>query len=408
MISCHNCHQEYYHSAEQGDILSCSFNATRPPVQLEWFRKLGDGYENLEMQQFSSTENSNGTFNSLATVHLLQGSSNLTQLLVCRATWPLSEWRREREILLDFSSNVSFSDVTPKIQHMEINRYAEIQCVQSTSDYVVWKRNLPNSEPELIGFHSHQMTETISDISDVKVSAEGSLIFASPRVQHEGMYVCISGDGQNEEIQMTSVEILIPPSPPYLQITGCDDSYRCVFREDSTNKLTCAVYGVRPSVTLEWIAENEDDISFFNHKLVFKERDETSDTIISVEYKVSQDILCGKEILIKCHLYGPLSKIMKAESTALVIPASCKENEVKEEHGHGGLVTAVVILSVIVIAFVGGGIMICICHKYSASVQTDTKEGRQIPNGTPVCIVEVGFGLKDSKEVSVEDNQDNQ
>ncbi|KAJ8030629.1 hypothetical protein HOLleu_27097 [Holothuria leucospilota] len=402
-IPCPNYHQEFYHSAGQGEILSCSFNATRPPMQLAWFKKFGDEYEHLEMQQFTRTENTNGTFNSLATVHLLKGSSAFIHFLVCKATWPLSDWSRESEILLDFSSNISFSNVTRKVQYLEINRYGKIQCGQSPTVYQVWKRILPNSGPELIGFRLHGMSETISGIPDVEVSAEGSLIFASPRVQHEGIYVCISGDGQKEEIQMTSMDILIPPSPPYIQITGCnDDSYSCVFREDRTKKLTCAVYGARPDVTLEWIAENEDEISFFNHKLVFKEKGETSDSILSVEYRVSQDVVCGEEIFIKCHLHGPLSNIMKAESTVLVIPAFCRESKVKEEHGLDGVVIALAILCVLLVIVIAICLIYCgrrhqtksttstSCNGDSqeAFLNSETKEaGREILNGIPPCIV---------------------
>ncbi|KAJ8033410.1 hypothetical protein HOLleu_23642 [Holothuria leucospilota] len=334
-IGCRNCYQEYYYNAVDGGTLTCSFSVARPAVRLEWFEQRGDGYERLEMQQFDIAENSNGTFNSLATLKSFTASSNLIHLVICRSTWSLSDWKREKEAVVDYSSHESFADLTPHLQHMEINRYAKIKCGRPSSAYIIWKRILYSNEPAIIGYHLHGLTKTISDIPDVELSAEGSLIFASPKVQHEGMYVCISGDGQKEEIQMTSLEVLIPPSPPYIQIAGCNNvSQRCVIREDSTKNLTCAVYGARPSVTLEWIAAAGDEISFFNHK-VFKERGETFDTILSVEYKVSQDIICGTEILIK---------------------SSCKENELREEHGHGGgIVIAVVVLYV----FMTGSFCVC-------------------------------------------------
>ncbi|KAJ8030614.1 hypothetical protein HOLleu_27078 [Holothuria leucospilota] len=385
-VPCHNCHQDYFYTVMEGEILSCTFKATRPPVQLEWFEQRGDGYEHVEMQQFNKTENSNGTFNSLATVHLHKDSTGFIQFLVCRATWPLSNWTREREILVDFSN--SFPDGTQKVQYMEVNKHSKIQCGQPASVYVIWKRLLSDNNLETIGFYSHSMTKTISNAQDVQVSPEGSLVFASPGVHQEGIYTCIYGDGLNEEIQMTSVRLLIPPSPPYIHISGCDDeSYRCVIREDSTKKLTCAVYGARPNVTLEWIAEDEDEVSFFNHKLVFKKRGETYDTILSVEYKVSQDVLCGEEILIKCHLYGPLANIMKAESTALVIPASCRENEVKER-GLNGVAIALTVPYVPILIVIFWIVYRRHC-KYNASLQTETEqEGRQIPNGKHLCTVE--------------------
>ncbi|KAJ8030625.1 hypothetical protein HOLleu_27090 [Holothuria leucospilota] len=411
VVKCHYCFQEFYYRLIDTDTLTCSFGAARPPVQLAWFEQMGVGYDYKEMQELNITRNNNGTYNSLATLNQFKDSSNFIHLLICRSTWSQSDWSREKQILLDLSRSKFFSNYLPKTQYMEVSKHAKLQCGQLDSIYLVWKIILPDSEPELIGFHSHAMTETITDIPDVEVSAEGSLIFSSPRINHEGIYACIYGNGQKEEIQMTSVELLIPPSPPYIQITGCDDaSHYCVIREDTTKNLTCAVYGAHPIVTLEWIAAVRDEISFFNHKEVFKESGGTYDTILSAEYEVSHDFICGKMILIKCHLYGPLSNIMKAESTALIIPASCRENEIKEEQGQNSFAIALAVPYVPMLIVIAFGIIYRRRRMYSnrtksaaavafynggptadpqdAFLQTDVEEaGKQIPNGKPSCIV---------------------
>lgn len=114
----------------------------------------------------------------------------------------------------------------------------------------------------------------------------------------------------------------MPPSPPYIQITGCEDRvYPCLFKEKNTNLVTCAVYGAHPNVSLGWGARNGKDISFSNFEKNVTERGKTFNISVSANFKVSEDILCDKDISIECHFGGPFVKIMKAEAQALIVPS---------------------------------------------------------------------------------------
>lgn len=328
-IDCDNCHQNIYHLVEENEIVTCCFTVSRPPVKLEWIKRSSNGDSTVGQQITNVTENPDGTFNSSLTFHLSRDESNLITLLVCRATWDAETWRRETKMLLDFFRAETLSGLSISVLYIEVHRRAEVTCAGSNQTPKIWKTIPSQGEPETIGFSTDNSTQVLTKTPNLEVTVGGSLVFSFPQIYHEGIYLCLYSDGKPDQMKMTTVTVLVPPSPPYIQITGCEDRVRpCLFKEEDTNLVTCAVYGAHPNVSLEWVARNGKDISFSNYEKNVTERGKTFDVSVSANFKVSEDILCDKEISIECHFGGPLAKIMKAEAQALIVPRFCKTKEV--------------------------------------------------------------------------------
>ncbi|KAJ8030628.1 hypothetical protein HOLleu_27094 [Holothuria leucospilota] len=253
------------------------------------------------------------------------------------------------------------TEVCPKNQTTELRRQGSIIC-HFPDEYteVHWFDNISETSSPVITYKPNEGNKYGQglDSGTYDVLGDGSLIITNVSTWFERCYKAIVylEESLTPVIYVISLRVIVLPSPPYIQITGCDDvSRQCVIRENSTKELTCAVYGARPSVTLQWIAEDGEDISFIDHKPVFKERGETADTILSVEMEVSQNVLCGEEILIK---------------------SSCRENEVKEEHGLDGVdIVLMVVYGLLLIVIAVGLIICCICGNWTRSTTVERNGG---------------------------------
>lgn len=92
-------------------------------------------------------------------------------------------------------------------------------------------------------------------------------------------------------------------------------------KEEKIEELTCAVDGVYPNATLEWVPKNPSQISFYSYSTLYEKNGLTYDISASVQLVVSPDLYCGDEIYIECRLNGLASRVMKAERSAWLTPS---------------------------------------------------------------------------------------
>lgn len=352
-VQCENCHKGRYHRIDTNGSLSCSFKVARPAVVIEWVQRYPQGDSLISTQEVNITNNANGTYNTTADVHLVAKIDKQIAVFVCKATYPSSGWKREREILLDFSHGGSFSSEPISTTYMETRKRAELRCGGSDHIIRIWKLVLTTGESETMGLRFGDSTEMTKNISGIEITSEGSLIFSSPQIQHEGEYVCVYSDGIKDGLQKTAVVVLIAPSPPYIRITGCNDAeYNCVLKEEKIQELTCTVDGVYPNATLEWVPKNPSQISFYNYSTLYEKNGLTYDISASVKLVVSPDLHCEDEVYIECRLHGPASRVMKAERSARLTPTNCMVKTEDRNDQCGVLIQFYVLVISVVILYV--------------------------------------------------------
>ncbi|KAJ8035269.1 hypothetical protein HOLleu_22436 [Holothuria leucospilota] len=413
-VQCENCHKGRYHRIDTNGSLSCSFKVARPAVVIEWVQRYPQGDSLISTQEVNITNNANGTYNTKADVHVVAKIDKQIAVFVCKATYTSSGWKREREILLDFSHGVAFPSEPISTTYMETRKRAELRCGGSDHIIRIWKLVQTTGDSETIGFRFGDSTEMTKNISVIEITSEGSLIFSSPQIQHEGEYVCVYSDGIKDGLQKTAVVVLIAPSPPYIRITGCNDAeYNCVLKEEKIQELTCTVDGVYPNATLEWVPKNPSQISFYNYSTLYEKNGLTYDISASVKLVVSPDLHCEDEIYIECRLHGPASRVMKAERSARLTPKTCMA-KTDDRDDQLTILVQLHVLEMLVVVLYAITITYFVIHrrnhrgmcnstKQTGSIQTNTngqtsRKGTKLVNGirSPGTKMEKGIKSQDA------------
>lgn len=317
--------------------LTCHYETARPPVELEWVEKLNGNEMPIEGQNsFSRLKNGTVAYTSYAILHETMISGSLLLVYSCKPRWIFPYMVTEQNILVDLSKESDYINLpTYDTVYYEINRRAELRCGTSSFPQVVWKKIGSNGNFKTIAFkYGGTANMSIQFADEIHLSSDGSLTFTSLQLHHEGIYACIYDNGEDlRGIQSRNLQVLVPPSPPYVQIEECKDNPRCQFNGSRSGSLTCFIRGVRPEVSLQWLVSDATVVTLHDSKVEIRHREELTDVSISLRYELADDLACGYTVVIKCEVGHPISQIIQPYSEIYISSAECSvttEDEYKE------------------------------------------------------------------------------
>lgn len=309
----------------------CQVDSARPHVDLEWVVQIRGKDIHAEGQVSFSEPNSDGvTYKSIAVLNETMNTERLLAVYICKPRWIFAGLVTERKVLVDYSDERNLLNLPlDGTAYYEINRRSELRCEVSNFSPIIWRKVDSSDTVETIGFMYEDIIYNEGEFSeDVIISSDGSLQFTSLQLHHEGTYACIyDSDKGVKGTQVRYLQVLVPPSPPYIKIKECQEDDPCIFRGNRSGSLTCVIHGVRPEVPLTWVGTDDKLITLKDVRTVIQNRGPLTDISTSVYYELSHDIVCGTSVELKCQVGHPISQIIQPYATTVIYTDECTDRE---------------------------------------------------------------------------------
>ncbi|KAJ8019125.1 hypothetical protein HOLleu_42491 [Holothuria leucospilota] len=270
--------------------LQCYVREVRPNVTLKWVTRQLNG--DADIQSEMDTTLGHVGYTTRASVKDVFQYSPLLLLLVCKASGPPMVLQTYESMILYQRRAVDLSHTALISKYAERNTMIELRCTDDIVGFVVWKKvnSVNKKESEILlyaVFIGEQYTKKYVD--NVSLNPSGSLEVTSVNQEHEGIYICIFGDGLADGWITYDVKVTVSPTPGYPVVDGCNHQHYCVLEVKREGSLTCKVMGIRPQIQLRWKTFHDSDvdlISFANQQLIVKDNGETFDVSLTATYYV--------------------------------------------------------------------------------------------------------------------------
>ncbi|KAJ8037451.1 NACHT, LRR and PYD domains-containing protein 3 [Holothuria leucospilota] len=384
---------------QQAHTLSCRINASKPPSTVEWIFQTEEEKEVLNSSK-EITENFHSTFDTIARLSLsLFGDSVVTMLFCGSRQKHVNDWKYT-PIVIDFSQDTSLAIESFDPVYFSINGLIKLQCSSSsanrTNNVIVWKRlSFDKFENIALWTKAYPDNMQIFD-NEYSVGTEGSLFITSVQIHHEGKYTCIASNTVEDAVTSFQLFVLVPPSPPYLTVSGCPTLERCIVVSTGTGKVTCSVSGVRPIVSLEWSTEDKRKIHFQREETSMQENSDLFSVYTTLYYNLSLDTECGKVSFVRCSAYGVSTSTFLSVRKVELINAECSRRaEETTDVQIKSVLISIVVFMFVGMCFIGGLLFILLRRKFSDTSKEEGNDDTQIP------LVDITDKLKFIEELKI-------
>ncbi|KAJ8051214.1 hypothetical protein HOLleu_04697 [Holothuria leucospilota] len=305
--SCGEVSNKCYAKRDDDDAFQCSIRGARPSIILEFMARTVEGDKDILEERRTIFEN--GEYGALATTREVFRYSSCLVLLVCKADAAPGLLEHNESLIL--VQNVPMEILGTKIlyRYVERNRKIVLSCAKGDAAFVVWKKRSSfeyNVYEDLLYYVliEEKFMEIFAE--NINVTRRGSLVIPRVEVKHEGMYVCVSGDGVSDSTIAYKLDVIVYPNPAYPVITGCSHRDYCELRRKYQGNLTCEVKGIRPQIKLEWkipSQQENDKITFPTHQLTVEDNGETFDVTLISTYDIQDQSL--DRMTVECNVLEP-------------------------------------------------------------------------------------------------------
>ncbi|KAJ8049581.1 hypothetical protein HOLleu_02376 [Holothuria leucospilota] len=264
------CYQIIHRNSE----ISCTMKDAREAIPLTWMVRTTNGDRNTSSQSVITNE-TNIYFTSRTATHDTFAYSEILTLLVCKADSPPGLLERNESLVLLQNNDETLMNIKPKQVVVEVDSTVQLHCNNGKLSYLVWQ---VKKSPVIVFktilyavFVGGNFTQ-IND-EDYKLQ-QTSLVINKIRVQEEGTYRCVSGNGLEDDVIVYSVILFVYPDPPYVVVDGCSHQQYCVLEVQSQGSLTCTVNGIYPQVNLDIAKvfnQSSNVLNFYDKSLTARE-----------------------------------------------------------------------------------------------------------------------------------------
>ncbi|KAJ8018377.1 hypothetical protein HOLleu_43661 [Holothuria leucospilota] len=197
------CFQTVYPNSK----ISCAMKDARQAIPLSWVVRTDEGDRNMPYRSVITNE-TNLYFTSSVTTPDPFVFSEILTLLVCKADGPSGLLERNESLVLLQNSNETLINIKPKQIAVEIDSKVQLHCNYSKVSYLVWQ---VKRSPEAIFkpiIYAVFFGENFTHINEEDYQVQHtSLVIDTIRVQDEGTYRCISGNGLEDDVIVYNVTV---------------------------------------------------------------------------------------------------------------------------------------------------------------------------------------------------------
>ncbi|XP_071851878.1 uncharacterized protein [Apostichopus japonicus] len=336
--------------------LSCSVTRTRPAVDLRWVHREGTTEQALQstkynfLNQFYYTSFANTTVSSTNKYAMILACvpDNDENLMV----------PDEAFILVENSRYEALNHTKANVKWVQIHTELQLDCGKIEGDYLIWKRKTSATKTyESLLYRLHE-NEDITN-TRFEIREETSLVLPRVTVDDEGTYLCVSGDGAKEIINLYNVQVYVNPTPEYLVVDGCENQQYCVLRKDSTGNLTCSVHGIRPDVNLEWKTvheTSESKITFYDREVTRHQNGATFKVVLKSKFRLKLENV--DRVSIECRTAPPLKYDFSLQTTLDLL-----FNDLTSSTGGFPTTLKIILAIIVVVIVVASAAVIFLCLK---------------------------------------------
>lgn len=175
-------------------------------------------------------------------------------------------------------------------------RRGVFQC--SFEGYYAWYWYNTTDSKEATPFASYDVESgtTIDEAfsEEFDLLRNGSLVINNVSLSHEHAFrvlMLADKEGGSPHIEDIKVKVRVKPRPGYPVVEGCSNHQDCVLNITKEGYLTCSLYGIRPSVHLEWGASPDSRIyiSFSDKQMTIQKNRETFDVTTTIFYVLHKE-----------------------------------------------------------------------------------------------------------------------
>ncbi|PIK51343.1 hypothetical protein BSL78_11780 [Apostichopus japonicus] len=199
------CHERRYcyNHPQHNFTVTCSVNATRPPLTLAWKLQTVHGKQNISFD--AKVVEYQGVFTTLIAVDQSGLDKNTFAPLVCdtEVNQPFSSIK-DAVILLEINQPDVILSEAVLLRHSE-NESVTLPCSDDDLVFFVWKKQISASEYKVLahGSSGYAMIES----SKYTLRNRTSLDIARSSIEYNGIYVCFFGDGVYEGMALYNVSV---------------------------------------------------------------------------------------------------------------------------------------------------------------------------------------------------------
>ncbi|PIK55416.1 hypothetical protein BSL78_07687 [Apostichopus japonicus] len=199
------CHESRYcyNHPQHNFTVTCSVNATRPPLTLAWKLQTVHGKQNISFE--AKVVENQEVFTTLIAVDQSELDKNTFAPLVCdtEVNQPFSSIK-DAFILLEINQPDVILSEAVLLRHSE-NESVTLPCSDDDLVFFVWKKQINASEYKVLahGSSGYAMIES----SKYTLRNKTSLNIARSSVEYNGIYVCFFGDGVYEGMTLYNVSV---------------------------------------------------------------------------------------------------------------------------------------------------------------------------------------------------------
>ncbi|XP_071852611.1 uncharacterized protein [Apostichopus japonicus] len=199
------CHESRYcyNHPQHNFTVTCSANATRPPLTLAWKLQTVHGKQNISFE--AKVVENQGVFTTLIAVDQSGLEKNTFAPLVCdtEVNQPFSSIK-DAFILLEINQPEVILSEAVVLRHSE-NESVILPCSDDELVFFVWKKQISAFEYKVLahGSSGYAMIES----SEYTLLNSTSLDIPGSSVEYNGIYVCFFGDGVYEGMTLYNVSV---------------------------------------------------------------------------------------------------------------------------------------------------------------------------------------------------------
>lgn len=298
-------------------IVKCSVRGVSPNVTTNFYIRTVLGDKSISSESVIVSDG--GTYIAAVTTQDVFHYSSVLSLLVCRVNSPPGMLEHNESLILIQNNRTDLSAKAKLLKYIELNKTVRLSCSDQNIGFVVWtkgKFNQARDQETLLYavFLGDGFTEKYDD--DVFCAHGGSLTIQDVKIDHEGVYSCIYGDGLTDNVIAYHV-VVIARSYPVIEQCHTQGQKYCRLEAHYNGSLTCTVTGIRPQAYLEFSTVGEEDgllVAFSNRQSTVTIDGDLFDITITSLYQVS-DTVSGT-LTIECRvkdstgiLYGLAARI---------------------------------------------------------------------------------------------------
>lgn len=329
-------------------VLTCSYNRSKPPVELVWYRQSHESTYRLEGKTMV-TKDGDWTFTSVLTTNISNYINGPLIAFSCHVANPvLSLQDVKSSVVVDTTKQAwpLLLENVKKETYFEIDSTAEVPCNGKNKLMIfVWEK-LWRTTTDILMFAIKQRERVFYNVdSKWNISYDGSLVFPNISFENEGLFTCTYFDGTRYVSNMIQVNVLVKPTPPFIFTNECpQEEETCevtVKDKNSPFNISCHLNGVYPNVTLAIETDSPSENQIFRRNTYSVRRGNVYDITAVAELS---PIDCYNLINVTCYLPNALPLIGRK-----VISVRLEECGAGRSSAVAAVITVIIVIIILII-----------------------------------------------------------